>query len=123
MKVLVVDDEQMILSLVTKILQRQGHTVTTAFSGEEGLRAQARQSDGIDLMILDLAMPGLSGVETLRRARQADPDLPCIISSGQNADWRDIPQELMTNLHFLQKPYRAEELADLVNGILVKEPI
>ena len=121
MRVLVVDDEEMVLSIVTKILERQGYQVTKAFSGEEGLWWCSEQSDQIDLMLLDLTMPGLSGVETLRRVRQIKPDLPCIISSGHNADWDNIPEELKPDVHFLQKPYRAEKLTELVNSILTAE--
>lgn len=118
MRVLVVDDEEMILSIATKILERQGYEVVTAWSGEEGIRQCFEQSDQINLMLLDLTMPGLSGVETLRRVRQNRPDLPCIISSGHNADWDNIPEDLKANVHFLQKPYRADKLAELVNSIL-----
>ncbi len=121
MKVLVVDDEEMILSIATKILERQGYEVTTAWSGEEGIRRCFEQSDQIDLMLLDLTMPGLSGIETLRRARQTCPDLPCIISSGHSAAWDNIPEDLKANVHFLQKPYRADKLTELVSGILATE--
>lgn len=122
MKILVVDDEEMILSLATKILTRQGHEVITAYSGDEGLKLYALQPDQIDLLMLDLTMPGLSGFETLRRARKIRPELPCIISSGQLADRDDTPDDLLNGLHFLQKPYRADQLSSLVNKILTKEP-
>lgn len=121
MKVLVVDDEEMILSLTAKILERQGYEVVMAFSGEEGLRFCSEQPDQIDLMLLDLFMPGLSGVETLRRVRQTCPDLPCIISSGYDADWDDIPEDLKADVYFLQKPYRADKLTELVSSILLTE--
>ena len=121
LKVLVVDDEEMILSIATKILERQSYEVITAWSGEEGIRQCFEQSDQIDLMLLDLTMPGLSGIETLRRVRQTCPDLPCIISSGHNADWDNIPEDLKANVRFLQKPYRADKLTELVNSILAKE--
>ncbi len=121
MKVLVVDDEEMILSMATKILERQGYEVVTACSGGEAVKRCFEQSDQIDLMLLDLTMPGLSGIETLHRVRQTCPDLPCIISSGYDADWDDIPEDLKANVHFLQKPYRADKLTELVSGILATE--
>lgn len=122
MKILVVDDEEMILLLATKILTRQGYEVITACSGDEGLTLHAQQPDQIDLLLLDLKMPGLSGFETLRRARKISPELPCIISSGQAADRDDIPDDLRSWIHFLQKPYRADQLSNLVNEILTKAP-
>ncbi len=122
MKVLVVDDEEVILSLVTKILTRQGHQVIIAYSGDEGLKLYAQQSDQVDLLLIDQTMPGLSGLETVRRVREISPELPCIISSGQIADRDNIPDDLKSGLHFLLKPYRANQLSDLVNGILIREP-
>lgn len=121
MKILVVDDEEMILSLATKILTRQGYEVISAYSGEEGLTLYAQQPDQIDLVMLDLSMPGLSGFETLRRARKIRSELPCIISSGQLADRDGTPDDLLKGLYFLQKPYRADQLSDLVSKILTRE--
>ena len=122
MKVLVIDDEEMILSLATKILNRHGYDVITAFSGDEGLEAYAQQADQVDLMLVDMSMPGLSGLETLRRVREIEPELPCIISSGHLADKDDIPDNLTNGLYFLQKPYRADQLSDLVTEVLAIAP-
>ena len=122
MKVLVVDDEEIILSLATKILKRQGYEVITACSGDKSLQLCTQQTDQIDLLLLDLTMPGLSGFETLRRMREIKPELPCIISSGQLADRDDIPDDLTIGLHFLQKPNRADQLSSLVNEMLATEP-
>ena len=112
----------MILSLVNKILTRQGYEVETAYSGEEGLEIFAQQTDQIDLLLIDQSMPGLSGMETLRRVRRNSPELPCIISSGQLSTQDDVPNCQHGDIYFLQKPYRADQLSNLVNEILSKEP-
>ena len=122
MRVLVVDDEEIIRYLATKILKREGFEVITACSGEEGLQLYTQQADQIDLLLLDLTMPGLSGAETLRRARDIKPELPCIISSGHYTDQNDISDDLTSKTFFLKKPYRPDDLSDLVNEILTKEP-
>lgn len=122
MKILVIDDEEMILSLVTKILTRQDYEVETAYSGEEGLEIYAHQVDNIDLVLIDQSMPGISGMETLGRLREISPDLPCIISSGQLATRDDLPENQQNRVYFLQKPYRADQLSDIVSSITLKEP-
>ncbi len=119
MKILVVDDEEIILNLATRILNRSGYEVITAESGDEALRMITDIDDEISLALIDLTMPGLSGIDTLRQLRDKLPGLPCVISSGQAADQNDIPSDLKAGTLFLQKPYRADQLTDLVNSILV----
>ena len=122
MKILVVDDEEIILSLATKIIERDGYEVITSCSGDKGIQLYTQQSDQIDLLLLDLTMPGLSGIETLYRVREIRPELPCIISSGRDADQYDIPDDLTSKTFFLKKPYRPDQLSNLVDEILAKEP-
>ena len=122
MTVLIVDDEEIIRSLATRILQRDGYDVITASSGNQGLQIYAQQPDQIDLVLMDMTMPGISGVETLRRIREIKPELPCIISSGHVADQQHISDDLMNNTFFLQKPYRLDKLSKLVDEILTREP-
>lgn len=113
MTILVIDDEEMIRELAQSILRHAGFEVLTAESGQSGIRLYAEGTSLIDLVMLDLTMDDMSGVETLRRLREVSPDLPCIISSGQAPDLSDIPQELSRHVYFLQKPYRASQLAEM----------
>jgi EAL domain-containing protein (putative c-di-GMP-specific phosphodiesterase class I) len=79
-RVLIVDDEQAILRAYSRVLTGHGYAVTTASSGENGLELLAH--DPIDVVISDLTMPGMTGIDFLREVRQKDPDLPVILMTA-----------------------------------------
>ena len=114
MKILVIDDEEMIRNLARKILQRDGHEVLLADSGQSGLAIFSREHESLGLVLLDIRMHGVSGIETLHRIRDISPTMPCIMSSGQITDQTDLPDDITANLRFLQKPYRANTLSEMV---------
>ncbi|MEE8576525.1 MAG: response regulator [candidate division Zixibacteria bacterium] len=119
MKILVIDDEEMIRSMATKILERGGYEVIGAASGLDGLNL-VRSDDDIGCVILDLTMPGMSGEETLKEIRSGHADLPCLLSSGQPVDVKAMGEELAINTDFLEKPYRASTLIEAVKRITEK---
>ena len=119
MKILVIDDEGIIRTLARQILERDGHYVVVAESGYEGLKLFSNLYEEIAIILVDLRMEGLSGIETIRRVREIRPDVPCIISSGDGAQRDDIPEDLNHNIWFLKKPYRPGELSGIVNTALV----
>ena len=118
MKILVIDDEQMMRSLAEKILSRAGFEVGLAGSGEAGLKLLKEDKAKIDMVLLDLTMPGLSGLETLRKIRDIKPNIPCIISTGKNVTEAKVPEGLSENTYFLEKPYLANQLTERVQEIL-----
>ena len=118
MKILVVDDEQMIRDLAVKILTRDGHNVTTAESGQDGVAAFERAADEIDLVLIDATLSDLSGADAIRQMRSLAPGVPCILSSGHALEEITLPEDLSGQVHFLEKPYRARQLSALVNDIL-----
>jgi CheY-like chemotaxis protein len=79
-RVLVVDDDPAVRTTVKLVLEREHHAVTVAADGRAGLAALA--AGGFDLVILDLFMPGMDGLETLREVRKHQPELPVIVMSG-----------------------------------------
>jgi len=119
LKILVIDDEKMIRDLAEKILKRAGYEVLLAENGTVGIDLFSKYKDDIHLIILDIYMEGLSGIDTLRQLKEISSDIPCIISSGNPNDLENIPAELNKNLRFLGKPYRAHQLTDIVKDILV----
>jgi DNA-binding response OmpR family regulator len=124
MTVLVIDDEQMILTLVSKVLGLAGHQVIAAESGEEGLELLVTHRDGIDLAIIDYHLNGISGVETLRQMREMGSLIPCLISSGQLFPENCVPSHLRRGVKLLQKPYRPTHLLDQVHdGLLTPASI
>ena len=79
-RILVVDDEEIIRQLFKETLQREGHRVITAGSGNEALKFISDWD--FDLIFLDLKMPGLNGAETFRRIRQINATVPIVIITG-----------------------------------------
>jgi hypothetical protein len=117
--ILVVDDEPMIRNLGRTILQRQGYDVLLAEDGQQAVEIYQREKKRIDLVILDLTMPRLSGRDTLRQLRQLRPDVPVLFASGYSAD-QMTETEREGVLGFINKPYRPQELANTVRAALNK---
>ncbi len=116
--VLVVDDELRILRLALRALEQVGYRVLTAGSGEEALRIVSLRSDEIAVIILDVTMPGLGGIETLRELRRRFPKIPVLLSSGYTqgstlSDIADVDPE-----GFIQKPYTIDGLIEELERVL-----
>lgn len=108
--ILIIDDEEMILHLGQEILEEFGYRVILARDGEEGMQAYERERERLDLILLDLSMPKLSGQELLKQVRQRDSRIKIVISSGY-AESVDIPSlmELGAN-GVISKPYYPQNL-------------
>ena len=92
--VLVVDDEEVVRGLLTGVLVSEGLSVLQASDGAEALSIFESRSSSIDLVILDMIMPGMKGEEVLRRLRKISPGVKVIISSGfMSEEQRDKLQE------------------------------
>ncbi|MCK5069593.1 MAG: response regulator [Desulfocapsa sp.] len=87
-KILLVDDEEGIQMLYREELEDDGYEVISAYTGEEGL--QKFKDESPDLVILDIQMPGMNGIETLRQMKMINPDLPVILSSAYNEYKQDL---------------------------------
>jgi two-component system, cell cycle sensor histidine kinase and response regulator CckA len=110
----------MIRDLGRTILQHNGYRVLLAQDGAEALDIYRRERGRIDLVILDLTMPRLSGREALRQIRAIDPAVRVLFASGKIA--RPLPDndEGEGSVSFVGKPYRPEELARRVRAVLDK---
>jgi two-component system cell cycle sensor histidine kinase/response regulator CckA len=115
--VLLVDDEAVIRNLGRTILQRYGYKVLLAEDGLAALEVYQQHLGTIDLVILDLTMPRLSGRDALRRLLQIDPGVRVVYSSGYSAEQfaEDGRQGV---LGFVNKPYRPQDLAAAVRRVL-----
>jgi PAS domain S-box-containing protein len=120
--VLVVDDELTILELAREILSQKGYGVVLARDGEEAVRLFGQYGESIGLAILDIVMPRMGGKETFKRLKAVDPDLKVIVSSGfsRHGQAQDLLE--MGADAFVQKPYRAEDLASVVRRTLDEPP-
>ena len=115
-RILIVDDDTVILSAVSKLLKRLGGEVLTAESGEAALAVLGRVSD-IDLVLLDVSMPAVDGVETSRRIRAKAGGLPIVFMSGQTK--RAVPPEISIDdkSTFLSKPFTMVTLREAFENV------
>lgn len=107
-KVLLVDDEEDFLSTLAGRLETRGLKVNTATSGKQAV-ARA-EKEGFDLIVLDLAMPGMDGLETLKRIKAKQPDSEIIILSGQGSIKTSAEAMKLGAGDFLEKPVNISEL-------------
>ncbi len=116
--ILVVDDESTVLALARDVLEMHGHRVLTARNGEEALRVFREHQASIRLVLLDLTMPVMGGLECFRRMRQQDPGVRVVISSGFSSE--SSAGEVLDEgaLDYLQKPYDIDALARMVAAAL-----
>ncbi len=116
--ILLADDEAVVGRLGQTILERHGYRVLSAQDGAEAVAIYQRLGSTIDLVILDLAMPRLSGSEALGELRKINPAVPVLISSGysREEDLRSVSEAGV--LGFVAKPYRPADLARRVRAAL-----
>jgi DNA-binding response OmpR family regulator len=118
-KILVVDDDEAIRSMTFEMLQRLGFDVTTADCGEFALEQAAHEV--FDIVLLDLAMPGMSGLEVFGSLRAIKPDARVIFMTGSPRD--EFSDVLDANEHttaMLSKPFPMRELQFSVESLLAR---
>lgn len=113
-----IDDESVILDVGRAMLERLGYTVFTFESGQDAIKSISENRHGIDLVILDMIMPGMDGGRTFDHIRNIDSSLPVILASGytRNAQAEHIIQRGCQG--FLQKPFSLHELSLKVAEVL-----
>ncbi len=116
--ILLVDDEEMILSIAGDILQQYGYSFRTARSGEEAIELYRQSMDDIDLIIMDLGMAGMGGKKCLAQLLDINPRVKVIIASGYGSyDIISDPAQFGAAA-FLSKPYRLDMLVTTVRSVL-----
>lgn len=115
--ILLVDDDDMVISMAKEILNVAGYTVLIANNGNEALNIYAQNIDAISVVILDLNMPNMSGKQVLQKMLNINPEVKVIISSGLGVD--DSQQEQLSEAKGnLSKPYKSEDLYRVVRETL-----
>jgi CheY-like chemotaxis protein len=109
--ILVVDDEPLVRAFATEGLKGLGYQVLVAENGKEALEIYERHREEINCVLLDLIMPEISGLETYRRMREADPSVRVVFASGYSTGeiLRDAPDA--RSAAFIGKPYTLEGLS------------
>jgi diguanylate cyclase (GGDEF)-like protein len=118
-KVLVIDDEEIVLVTVTKMLERLGYDVLAARSGREATELLQKHPEKIDMVILDMVMPDMNPEQVLAAIRSGHADAKILLSSGYSLDGGGSHQLLDRTDGFLQKPYQLAELSKAVHATLM----
>lgn len=113
--VLIVDDEPLVRNALRRTLQPHGYSVVEACDGPSGLAIIGDRAD-LRAVILDIEMPGMTGLEVLAQIRASRPALPVLLSSS----CVDTPVHLADG--FLAKPYSARQLLDALENLCVRAP-
>lgn len=120
-KILVIDDEELLCSLIKKMLARDGHQVFIAYDGVEGIKKFHQFKP--DLIITDIIMPEKDGIEVIIEVLKENPNLPIIaVSGGRRAVTADFNldfAEMLGVKGILQKPFTHEQLQEVISSVLM----
>jgi two-component system cell cycle sensor histidine kinase/response regulator CckA len=116
--ILLVDDEPMVLEVTRELLESMGYRVHAVGSGQEAIAVYMEKSNEIDIVILDMIMPGISGGETFEHLREINPQIRILLSSGYSINGQ-AEQILKRGCNaFLQKPFERKRLSQKVREVL-----
>ena len=116
-RVLLIDDESIVLDMEKDILERLGYRVTAVADSEFALQLFTAAPDEFDLIITDYTMPNLTGADVVEATRRIRPNVPIVISTGFNEKMTENTAAEM-GVQFLLKPFGMKPLADVVRKVL-----
>jgi CheY-like chemotaxis protein len=116
--VLLVDDEEMIRDVAASMLEKIGYRVIVSSSGEEAVDVVTGSGESIQIVVLDMIMPGMDGGETFDRIRALQPRIPVLLSSGYTIDGQATEILNRGCNGFIQKPFNLSELSTKIREIL-----
>lgn len=118
-RVLVVDDHDPTRQTITRMLEAGGFEVVQASSGTEALACLSRQSDDIDMVLSDVTMPGMTGIDLSYQIRELYPSIPVAIVSG---DVSELERSIIgrADVPFIKKPFHAESLYSAVREAIAR---
>jgi len=117
-RILLVDDEAYVLEVSSSMLRRLGYRTVSATGGEEALDVIANQKDDIDLVVLDLIMPGMDGGRTFERILQIAPKMKVLLSSGYAINGQADKVMRRGCRGFIQKPFHIHDLSTKIRSVL-----
>ena len=120
--ILLVDDEDMILEVTHELLASSGYRVLKARGGHQALDMFERHIDEIDVVLLDMIMPGMNGAETYDRLKSIDPTVKVILTSGYSLDGQAEKIFAKGCNGFLQKPFSIDSLSEKISEIMNQPP-
>lgn len=120
--IMVVDDEHFITEITGEWLTELGYRFIEASGGQEALALYEAHPEAVDLVILDMVMPGMDGGETFERLQALDPDVKVLLISGYGLDGRIAKIRDQGCKGFLQKPFTIFQLSEKIKSILAENP-
>jgi len=115
-RILAIDDQQIILDLITAMGQSLGYSVRTATSAEEGIRLAEQET--FDVVLTDFALPRISGLDVARRISHLQPGVPIILVTGWTTGLKPEEMAAAGISHVLYKPFRIEQLTAVVRALV-----
>jgi signal transduction histidine kinase/ActR/RegA family two-component response regulator len=119
--VLMIDDEEMVLHPATHMLKRLGYKVLSAQNGQDAIEIFKHQKEAIDLVILDMIMPGMSGSETYNQLKKIHADVKVLLSSGYSLSGEATDMLNRGCDGFIQKPFAINHISCKIREILDKD--
>lgn len=116
LRILIVDDEEVLRDVLEAVLRREGFDVLMAGSGEEALNVL--DTEEVDCVVLDVMLPGISGIDTLRAIRIANPELPVVVITAFSSIDGAIEAMKHGAYHYIPKPFKNEEVVITINKAL-----
>jgi two-component system response regulator PilR (NtrC family) len=108
MNILIVDDEEVLQDVLSSLIRKEGHVALSALSGEDALQILEREE--VDLVLLDLMLPGMSGHDVLRQIRRRDPDQVVVVITAYSSIEGAIDAMKEGAFHYIPKPFKNEEV-------------
>jgi DNA-binding NtrC family response regulator len=118
-RILIVDDEKIMRDSCCRVLQKEGYTALGCVSGEEAL--EKFDQEQFDLVLLDLMMPGIGGIETLTRLKEMDPEITIMIMTGYPSIETAVKAIKLGAYDYITKPFNPDELRIAVNRALERK--
>lgn len=117
-RILAIDDQEVILDLISAMCQSLGYEVQTASTGTEGVKLAATSK--FDIVLTDLAMPDITGLDAARQIRKLHPETPIVLVTGWEAGLDHAEVEAAGITEVLIKPFRIEQLTDIVRSVATR---
>jgi DNA-binding NtrC family response regulator len=120
-RILIVDDEKNLRLTMTMCLEPLGYEIGTADDGEDALRQLDNQE--FDLILLDIRLPGMDGLDVLRRVVKQHPDIPIVMVSAHGTVESAVEAMKLGAVDFIEKPFTPHELRTVVKQVLDREQL
>jgi two-component system, cell cycle sensor histidine kinase and response regulator CckA len=115
--ILIVEDEQLMLRLLEKVLSQHGYRVLVASDGEEAIEVYRRRKLEIDVVLLDVGLPKLTGWNVLLKMKEENPGVRVVIATGFLEPKMKIEMSRVTK-HFVDKPYMLDEVVETLQSLI-----